>query len=153
MWWGWWWSPGQHRRGYHGNPNWIGIALIVFGIIMLLGWSRFDGPFPWIFIFVILPAAARIWRSGEANRSYHQEMDDEKAKNDAVLPQNEYIYFDENGQPKRKVRQREPRYVLGDDGEIIETWDYIDDPNAAQADPAPRRPSSSQRSGDGIEYI
>lgn len=100
MFFGWWgWSSGRGWRGGFGFWGW----LVMIGLIWFLSGGRMPG---WIFwflmpmvIFGVLPAVLRALNA----------TSDEKRKRDE---------FEFNDKPKR-----EPRYVVGDDGELVEALD------------------------------
>ena len=117
--WGWWsWSSG---RGSRGGIGWI-FPLIFF-------WFIFGGRSSSFFTIVLtlivigLVVSAFSRRAAPPMDMDYEEM--EKRKRDSY---DEYSFEDETEKPKR-----EPRYGLGDDGELVEL------PPEEEYDPPRRR--------------
>lgn len=93
--------------------------LIFFGMIWLSGGFLRAGWLTWLIvislIFYVVPAVIRM-----INRQISEQAEFEKRKREEVYDD----AVDEYGaKPKR-----EPRYILGDDGELIEVQDDEDKP-------------------------
>jgi hypothetical protein len=102
------------------------MVLIIIGIVIFT--SRIGGPLPWLFFFFfVLPMLMRLI-------------------NNAVAPQQEVYKRKRMGEDVIIVDKpkREPRYAVGDDGELIEVYaedDYDD------------KPKRRQSNGDDMEYV
>lgn len=116
--WGWWtWSSG---RGMRGGIGWI-FPLIFF-------WFIFGGRSGFISIMLTAIVIALVVSALSRRVVPPMEMDyeeEEKRKRDSYY---EYSFEDEFEKPKR-----EPRYALGDDGELVEL------PPEEEYDPPRRR--------------
>jgi hypothetical protein len=120
MWWGW------HGHGeYRTMRNWSWVFVII-GIVIFTG--RVGGPLPWLFFFFfVLPMLMRFMNSVTAPQ---QDVYKRKRVGDEV------IFVDK---PKR-----EPQYIVGDDGELVEVY---------AEDDYEEKPKRRQVSGDDMEYI
>lgn len=102
------------------------MALIIIGIVIFT--SRIGGPLPWLFFFFfVLPMLMRLINSATAPQA---EVYKRKRMGEDV------IIVDK---PKR-----EPRYAVGDDGELVEVYEesaYEGKPKRRHAD------------GDDMEYV
>ena len=113
--WGW-----QSNRRF----NWMGLIGTIVLLVFL--WSMFNGRFSWL-MFVplmwwVVPMISRLFQQENHDGQY------EKRKNDE---------YDVDEKPKYDDTHRhEPRYIIGDDGEILEVVD--------------ERESSDQRKPNGM---
>ena len=97
MWWG------MHSHGDHRSMKGVYFLLIFVGILLL---SRGGSGFPWWFVlFFVLPMLGR-------------------ALNAATAPQEEDYKRKRTGEDVIIVDKpkREPRYAVGDDGELVEVY-------------------------------
>lgn len=145
------------RSNGNGSPrNGLAVLFIIIGIVMLFGMLSRILPW-WVIIFIVIPMSGG-WLSkfsewlGTLGSSVFTEQNEPRRYDASRVP--ESVEMDEK--PKRVAVDSEPRYALGDDGELIElpaderlSEPYETDDDADFATPETRR---RQRSDSDSHY-
>lgn len=104
------------------------MVLLIIGVVFFT--SRLGSPMSWIIFFMfVVPMLKRLLHA--APTSYEGEYRRQRGDDDVVIVD----------KPKR-----EPRYAVGDDGELVEVYaeaDYEDE----------EKPKRRQNSDDALEYF
>lgn len=117
---------GTHSHRDYRSMKLLPMLLLFIAVMMIT--SRGGSPFSWlIFFMVVVPMLKRLFNA--ATSQYEGEYRRQRGDDDVVIVD----------KPKR-----EPRYAIGDDGELVEVYAETD---------YEEKPKRRQNSDDELEYF